>query len=106
MLNKQPTLYFYRGTTSSLEFDFSSFIFQPNGKCVFTISSIYENNELLQFEFKESKKYVMLISDEFTSKLKDNKYYYNIIYEVDGERYPQCANSDIIVKDIINGTRD
>lgn len=106
MLSKQTTLYLYRGATSSIEFDFSEFQFNVNSKCIFTISSIYEDNKLLQFEFNQSKKYTMIISDEFTSTLTDNKYRYNIMYITGGERYPQCADSDIIVRDVVNGTRD
>lgn len=104
MLNKQTTLYLYRGASSIIEFDFSNFDFDNNSKCVFTISSIYENNKLLQFEFDEKQKYTMIISDEFTKTLKDNKYLYNIMYIVGDERYPQCADSDIIVRNIVNGT--
>lgn len=105
MLPKQTTLYLYRGTSSSINFDFSEFTFASGSKCVFTISSIYEDNKLLQFEFNRKQNYTMIISDEFTSTLKDNKYRYSIIYIVGGEKYPQCADSDIIVKGIANGTR-
>ena len=45
----------------------------------------------------------MIITDEFTSTLKDNAYTYNIMYIVDDERYPQCADSDIIVRNVVNG---
>ena len=44
----------------------------------------------------------MIISDEFTSTLKDNQYVYNIVYVVGDERYPQCADSDIIVRNMVN----
>lgn len=103
MLNKQTTLYLYRGATSTIDFDFSKFNFAEASKCVFTISSIYEDNNLLQFTFNKKQKYTMIISDEFTKTLKDNKYRYSIMYLVGEERYPQCADSDIIVKDIVNG---
>lgn len=106
MLNKQTTLYFYRGASSSIDFDFSEFTFESGGVCEFTISSIYEDNNLLQFKFDHRQKYTMVVSDEFTKTLKDNKYRYNIMYVIGNERYPQCADSDIIVKDIANGTRN
>ena len=101
MLNKQTTLYFYRGATSSIEFDFSNFDFN-GGKCVFTISNICKKDKLLQFEFDESKKYTIVIPDEFTATLKDNKYLYNIMLVIGDERYPQCADSDIIVRNVVN----
>lgn len=104
MLDKQTTLYLYRGASSSIDFDFSNFVFSPNTKCVFTISSICKNDKLLQFEFNESKKYTMIITDDFTKTLEDNKYMYNIMYIVGDERYPQCADSDIIVRNIVNGS--
>lgn len=104
MLNKQTTLYLYRGASSSIEFDFSNFNFAFGSKCIFTISSICKKDNLLQFEFNESKKYTMIISDEFTTTLSDNQYLYNIMYIVGDERYPQCADSDIIVRSIVNGT--
>ena len=102
MLNKQTTLYFYRGATSSISIDFTNFEFN-GGKCVFTISSICKNNKLFQLEFNKNKKYTVIIPDEFTSTLKDNKYLYNIMYEIGEERYPQCADSDIIVRNVVNG---
>lgn len=104
MLNKQTTLYLYRGASSSIEFDFSNFIFADGTKCVFTISSLCKKDKLLQFEFNQSKKYTMIISDEFTSTLNDNQYLYNIMYIVGDNKYPQCADSDIIVRSIVNGT--
>ena len=101
MLDKQTTLYLYRGATSSIEFDFTNFIFN-GGKCVFTISNICKNTKLFQFEFKESKIYTILLPDEFTATLKDNQYLYNIMYIVGDERYPECADSDIIVRNVVN----
>ena len=102
MLNKQTTLYFYRGASSSIDFDFRQFNFTSGSKCVFTISNICKKDKLLQFEFTEKRKYTMIVSDEFTSTLKDNKYVYNIMYIVGDERYPQCADSDIIVRSVVN----
>ncbi len=101
MLNKQTTLYFYRGATSSIEFDFTNFDF-AGGSCEFTISNICKNTKLFQMEFTESIKYTVVIPDEFTATLKDNKYIYNIMYFINDERYPQCADSDIIVRDTVN----
>ena len=101
MLNKQTTLYFYRGATSAVEFDFSQFTFN-GGKCVFTISNVCKNTKLFQYEFDESRKYTIIIPDEFTATLKDNQYLYNIMYIIGEERYPECADSDIIVRDVVN----
>lgn len=101
MLNKQTTLYLYRGATSSISFDFNNFDFN-GGKCVFTISKICTKDILYQVEFDESKKYIIVIPDEFTATLKDNQYLYNIMYIVGEERYPQCADSDIIVRNVVN----
>ena len=101
MLNKQTTLYLYRGATSAIEFDFTEFDFN-GGKCVFTISNICKNTKLLQHEFDEQKKYTIIIPDEFTATLKDNQYLYNIMYILGNERYPECADSDIIVRNVVN----
>ena len=101
MLDKQTTLYVYRGATASIEFDFTEFNFN-GGKCVFTISDVCKNDKLYQYEFHESIKYNVILTDEFTSTLKDNKYLYNIMYIVGNERYPECANSDIIVRNVVN----
>ena len=101
MLNKQTTLYLYRGATSSIEIDFTNFDFK-GGKCVFSISPICKKEILYQLEFDESVKYTIIIPDEFTSTLLDNKYLYNIMLEINDERYPQCADSDIIVRDVVN----
>ena len=101
MLDKQTTLYVYRGATASIEFDFTEFNFN-GGKCVFTISDICKNNKLFQYEFEESKIYTIILNDEFTNTLKDNKYLYNIMYIINDERYPECADSDIIVRNVVN----
>lgn len=101
MLDKQTTLYFYRGATSSIEFDFTEFNFN-GGKCVFTISDICKNDKLFQYEFDEAITYTVTIPDEFTAALKDNAYLYNIMYIVGTERYPECADSDIIVRNVVN----
>lgn len=101
MLDKQTTLYLYRGATSSIEFDFTEFDFN-GGKCIFTISNICKKTNLFQFEFDESKKYTIIIPDEFTATLKDNQYLYNIMYIIGNERYPECADSDIIVRNVVN----
>ena len=101
MLDKQTTLYFYRGATSAIEFDFTNFNFN-GGKCVFTISNICKKTKLLHHEFDEQRKYTIIIPDEFTATLKDNQYIYNIMYMIGNERYPECADSDIIVRDVVN----
>jgi uncharacterized membrane protein len=101
MLNKQTTLYLYRGGTSSIKFDFRNFDFKE-GKCIFTISNICKKTKLFQFEFSESKEYIVIIPDELTATLSDNQYLYNIMYEINNERYPQCADSDIIVRNVVN----
>lgn len=101
MLNKQTTLYFYRGATSSIQFDFRNFNFN-DGKCVFTISSICKKDKLFQIEFDNSIIYTVVIPDEFTATLKDNQYLYNVMYVKGDERYPQCADSDIIVRNVVN----
>ena len=101
MLNKQTTLYLYRGATSSIDFDFTNFNFN-GGKCVFTISNICKDTKLFQYEFTESKVYTIIIPDEFTATLKENKYLYNIMYILGNERYPECADSDVIVRKVVN----
>lgn len=101
MLNKQTTLYLYRGATSSIEFDFTNFNFN-GGYCVFTISNLCKNTKLFQIEFNQSKKYTVIIPDDFTSTLKDNQYIYNIMHIIGDERYPECADSDIIVRNVVN----
>lgn len=101
MLDKQTTLYFYRGATSSIDFDFTNFNFN-GGKCVFTISNLCKDTKLYQYEFNKSIKYTIIIPDEFTATLKENKYVYNIMYILGNERYPECADSDIIVRKVVN----
>ena len=101
MLSKQTTIYLYRGATSSIDFDFTNFDFN-GGKCVFTISNICKNTKLFQYEFTESKLYTIIIPDEFTATLKENKYLYNIMYILGNERYPECADSDVIVRKVVN----
>ncbi len=101
MLDKQTTLYLYRGATSSIDFDFTNFNFN-GGKCIFTISNICKDTKLFQYEFTESKVYTIIIPDEFTATLKENKYLYNVMYILGNERYPECADSDVIVRKVVN----
>ena len=50
----------------------------------------------------KSKKYILIFTDDFTKNLEGSRYKYNIMYFVGDERYPQCANSDIVVNGVIN----
>jgi hypothetical protein len=50
----------------------------------------------------DCKLYTIIIPDEFTATLKENKYLYNIMYILGNERYPECADSDIIVRKVVN----
>ena len=102
MLSKQTTLYFYRGATSAIEFDFTQFNFPEDSKCVFTISNLCGKTKLFQYEFTTDDTYTIIIPDEFTATLKENQYIYNIMLIVGDERYPQCADSDIIVRNVVN----
>ena len=102
MLDKQTTIYLYRGATSAIEFDFTHFDFAADTKCVFTISNICKNTKLFQYEFTTDDVYTVIIPDEFTKTLTENQYVYNIMYIVDDERFPQCADSDIIVRSVVN----
>lgn len=102
MLNKQTTLYLYRGATSGIVFDFTQFDFAEDTKCVFTISNLCKTNKLFEYEFTTNDTYTVIIPDEFTATLNENQYLYNIMYIVGDERYPQCADSDIIVRSVVN----
>lgn len=102
MLNKQTTLYLYRGATSGIEFDFREFVFPEDSKCVFTISNVCGKTKLFQYEFTTDELYTVIIPDELTATLKENRYIYNIMLIVGDERYPQCADSDIIVRNVVN----
>ena len=102
MLDKQTTLYLYRGATSGIEFDFTQFDFPEDSKCVFTISNVCGKTKLFQYEFTTNDLYTVIIPDELTATLKENKYIYNIMLIVGDERYPQCADSDIIVRNVVN----
>ena len=102
MLEKLDTIYLYRGASSTVEFDFTDFNFEENSKCEFTMVGGCDNTVYKKIEFTESKKYLVLFADEFTATLKGKHYKYNIMYMVGDERYPECADSDIIVEDVIN----
>ena len=99
MIPKQETLYLYRGATSTIEFDFSHFNFEPNSKCVFTMTTLC-GEIVKEIEFNQSKKYIVVFKDDETCNYVNNKYLYTIMYHVNDERYPQCSNSDIIVENI------
>lgn len=99
MIPKQKTLYLYRGATSTIEFDFTNFNFEPNSKCVFTMTSLC--GEIIKtIEFNQSKKYIVVFKDDETCNYTNNKYIYTIMYHVEDERYPQCSDSEIIVESI------
>ena len=40
MLEKKDTIYLYRGATSSVEFDFTDFVFEDGSKCEFTMTVV------------------------------------------------------------------
>lgn len=102
MLEKKDTIYLYRGATSSVEFDFTEFDFEDGSKCEFTMTGACDDKVYKKVEFTESKKYILTFTDDFTKNLEGSRYKYNIMYFVGDERYPQCANSDIVVDGVIN----
>lgn len=100
-LIKQTTLYLYRGACKIINIDFTNFIFATGSKCLLTITDINRTKILKTFEFNESKPYVITFDNNFTSSLKDNMYLYNILYDTGDCSFPQCADSDIYVSEVI-----
>lgn len=99
-MNKLDTLILYSGATSEVEFDFSEFEFEENSKLLLTIKDI-SNNVVFQKNFSESKKYTVVFKDEFTATLNCSEYWYDIMYLINDERYPQCYPSRIIVNKVV-----
>ena len=101
-MNKLDTIKLYRGATSEVEFDFTSFTFVENSKCVFMMKPLYNDEIIKEIEFTESKLYIETFTDEFTATLGDDKYRYDIMYMINEERYPQCLPSEIEVSEVVN----
>lgn len=101
MLKQLDTIILYKGATSAVEFDFTEFEFAPNTHCLLTIKKMNKKETVYTYEFNESKKYVVEFTDEFTAELDRREYWYDIMYIVGEERYPQCSPSGVIVEEVI-----
>lgn len=102
MLKELDTIYLYKGASSNIEFDFTDFNFEEDSYCEFSMVDPCTNKELKKVTFTESAKYIVTFRDEFTTSLDKKIYKYNIMYFIGEERFPQCADSDIIVEEVIN----
>lgn len=102
MLEKLDTIYLYKGASSTVEFDFTEFNFDEDSYCEFMMINPCTDEVLKVVKFNKSEKYIYIFEDEFTKDLNNKYYQYNIMYFTGGERYPECADSDIIVEEVIN----
>ena len=106
MLKKYPEIILYKGATSIVRFDFS--IAEMNeGYFILTVKKKNSQKVLKEFKFTEQKVYDLVFEDEFTKDLHSNEhYYYDIMYHIGGERFPQCAPSPITVLETVGGMID
>lgn len=100
MKTLQPII-IYRGATSEVNFDFTDFNFEPNSSCILTIKNKEGTETKFGYIFTEPKKYTVIFQDEETIDFTDDEYEYDIMYLVNDERYPQCAPSKVIVKEVV-----
>lgn len=99
-----PTIRLYQGATSVVEIDLTNFDLQ-GGKVIFTMRSKSSEKEIVKtWEFDESIKNTITFTDEFTAGLNlGNAYEYDIMWHLNGERFPQCDPSPISVSRTVGG---
>lgn len=103
MLKEYPKITLYKGATSVVRFDLSN-VNMNEGYFVFTMKAKKSNDVLKQFVFNEKKIYDVTFEDDFTKDLIIScDYYYDIMYHVGEERFPQCLPSKIEIKKTIGG---
>lgn len=103
-LEKFPTIRLQKGATSILGIDLTEFDFQ-GGTVVFTVQKSYCNEIVKEWEFSTPEVHAIVFEDDFTSTLKtgNKSYEYGITWRVDGERFSQCAPSNIEVGKTVGG---
>lgn len=106
MLTRYPKIILYKGATSVVKLDLSNT--QMNGGYfVLTIKETNNDDPIKEMMFDESKIYDVVFEDDFTKNLSTNKsYQYDIMYHLDGERFPQCKPSPIVVYSVVGGLVD
>ena len=99
-----PTIRLYQGATSVVEIDLTNFDLQ-GGKIVFTMrEKSGAKNVIKTWEFDEAVKSTITFTDEFTAGLKQGaNYEYDVMWHLNGERFPQCDPSGIVVSRTVGG---
>lgn len=98
-----PLITLYKGATTQVELDLTDFDLK-GGSMMFTVED--EQDEIVfQEEYNTSEKHLVTFGDEFTASLLDEKYYYDIMWVFENNRYPQCLKSNIKVVDTVGGIR-
>lgn len=106
MLKQYPTITLYKGATSIVRFDFSN-VEMNNGYFILTVKKKNNKKVLKEHKFTEPKVYDVVFDDDLTKDLYTNEqYYYDIMYHIGGERFPQCSPSPITVLDTVGGMID
>lgn len=103
-MEKYPTITLYKGATTIIRLDLTEMDMQ-GGSVVFTVRSKVNRALVKKWVFCESETYDITFSEEMTAQLMTGKgnYEYDIMWHIDGERFPQCGPSDIIVMHTVGG---
>ena len=91
-----------KGATGLLQVDLTTFD-MGGGFVALTISD--KKGPLRSWKMDEAKVWDLIIPDEFTATLKvsNETYQYDIMWHVNGERFAQCAPSQVIVEATAGG---
>lgn len=103
MLKQYPAITLYKGATSIVRFDLSN-VEMNDGYFVLTVKKKNSKQVLFEIKFEEQMVYDVVFEDDFTKDLYiGDSYYYDIMYHIGGERFPQCAPSPITVLETVGG---
>lgn len=99
-IKKYPTIKMHRGGVTSVNFNLSNFDYK-GGYVVLTIKKKSGFSTIYEQIFDKQEVYLVVFDKKFTESLHYSNYLYDLVLVVEGEYYPLCLPSDIVVEEVI-----
>lgn len=102
-MDQYPTIKLMKGATSIVEVDLTEFDMQ--GGYVAMSMGDAGRGVIREWRFDTSEPHAVVFEDEFTATLTagGSRYWYDIMWHIDGERFAQCVPSPIDVSETVGG---
>lgn len=106
-MNELETLVLYQGATMMFQIDLTGCELN-GGKFVLCVREKDKNKPILVKEMTSADVHTVTIGTNITQNLiiSEDKYEYDIMLHINGERFPQCSPSPVSVRKTVGGVRN